>query len=420
MSARATAAVLLVAASCHDAPGATPDAATPAEAGTADGGGDAGSAPDAAGDAPPADAPFPADAAPPAATPAVRYLGGPILSAPTIVTVVFANDDPTLAARLAQFDDVITSTPWWSAVTAGYCVQPGGTPCVGPGAGAGHVTLPAADAAYTDSLRGGESTVRALLSGRVADGTLPAPDAQTLYVLYLPEGSRILLDGITGCAPSSFSGYHDRLAVTPPDAGAAIGAAYAVVARCSSTEAATTLQASHEIVEAATDPSPEDAPAFQMTDPAWTAFGPEVADVCAAVDADITTSESGFAVQRSWSNASAAAGHDPCVPAPAQPYFNVAPAQGTGTLTLAVGDSADVPLYPVADGPLAAWQVSGVAANGSPLLFSVQPATVTAGSHAVLTVTLASQPSLGVDQLYGIVSQSGQTLHVWPMIVRAK
>jgi len=34
-------------------------------------------------------------------------------------------------------------------------------------------------------------------------------------------------------------------------------------------------------------------------------------------------------VQRSWSNASAAAGHAPCVPAPKDPNFNVAPLGGT-------------------------------------------------------------------------------------------
>jgi hypothetical protein len=263
--------------------------------------------------------------------------------------------------------------------------------------------------------------VRALLTVKVADGTLPAPGPGTLYVLYLPAGTIVLLDGNASCAPSSFGSYHDDLTVVGPDGGAPVDVAYAVIPRCSSTEAATTIAASNELVEAATDPSPENAPAFQVTDMVWAAFGPEVADVCAAVDTRLTAIEGGFAVQRSWSAASATAGHDPCVPIPpGEAYFNVSPEQGTETVGLGVGESAAIVVYPFADaldaGP---WQLSGVAASGSPLAFSVQPSTVSAGARATVTVTLASKPALGVDQLYGLVSQSASDTHVWPMIVQA-
>jgi hypothetical protein len=355
------------------------------------------------------------------ATPTVRNLGGRILASPRVVTVTFPGDDAALVARLQLFDDTITSTAWWHAVSSEYCAA-GGAPCIGPGAGGGHVVMPAAAASeYTDSIKGGDSTLRALLASSVASGVLPAPDAQTLYVVYVPSATRVLLDGNASCAPASFTGYHDALVVAPPDGGAPVEVAYAIVARCSSTETATTLQASHEIVEAATDPSPEDAPAFQITDQAWTAFGPEVADVCAAADTDLGATESGFAVQRSWSNASAAAGHDPCVPLPAgEVYFNVAPAQGAETMALGVGESATIALYPFADDAGAAWQVSAVAANGSPLGFQLAPSTGTPGAILALTVTLQSKPALGVEQLYGVVSQSATATHAWPMIVQAK
>jgi hypothetical protein len=302
-------------------------------------------------------------------------------------------------------------------------VQPAGSPCIGPGSAGGHVVLPAAASGYTDSVKGAESTVRALLTASVADGSLPPPDAQTLYVLYFPAGTTILLDGNASCAPSSFASYHDTIALPVGDggSGAMTNAAYAVVARCSSTEAATTVAASHEIVEAATDPSPENAPAFQLTDMVWTAFGPEVADACAAVDVNLVTVDSGFSVQRSWSNASAAAGHDPCVPvATGEVYFNVAPEEGAETLTLSVGQSATVVVYPFADGPASfSWQLSAVAASGSPLAFAVAPDSVTAGTRTTVTVTLQSKPALGVEQLFGLVSQSTTDTHVWPMIVRA-
>jgi hypothetical protein len=362
----------------------------------------------------------PLEAGPPMPPPVVTYLGGPILTSPKVVTMTFAGDDPALVARLQLFDDTIASTPWWTAVSSEYCTKAGG-PCVGPGAGGGHVVLPAAAPGYTDSIKGGDSTLRALLQSSVAAGALPALDAQTLLVLYLPAGSSVLLDGNASCQPASFASYHDEVALTPPDGGPPTAVAYAVIGRCSSTEAAATLAASHEIVESATDPSPEEAPAFQLTDQVWTAFGQEVADACAAVDTRLTAQESTFAVQRSWSNASAAAGHDPCVPVSAgESYFNAAPAQGTETLPLSVGESASIALYPTADGAMGPWQLGAVAASGSPLGFTVQPSTVSSGTRAVLTVTLLSQPALGVDQLYGIVSQTATDTHVWPMIVQAK
>jgi hypothetical protein len=86
-----------------------------------------------------------------------------------------------------------------------------------------------------------------------------------------------------------------------------------------------------------------------------------------------------------------------------------------------VGESATVALYPFADGATAGgWALSAVASSGSPLGFVVQPGSVTAGTRATLTVTLQAKPALGVDQLYGLVSESASDTHVWPMIVQAK
>src|ERR1041385_2462590 len=46
-----------------------------------------------------------------------------------------------------------------------------------------------------------------------------------------------------------------------------------------------------------------------------------------------------FVVQRTWSNASVAAGHDPCVPAPATPYVAAAPVFDDITLTTHSGNT---------------------------------------------------------------------------------
>jgi len=363
----------------------------------------------------PIEAPVDADMAPPMPMPLVIDLGGPKLTAVRVVTVSFSNDDPALVASLESFDDSITSTAWWSAVASEYGV--------GAGAGGGHVVLPmAASSAYTDSVRGGDSSVRQLIGSSVASGALPAPDAQSLYVLYFPSGTLLQLDGVSACAPGGGTGWHDTVTVTAPEAGVPIGAAYAVLPRCQSDLGGMTLAASHEIVESATDPSPENAPAAQMTDPAWLSFGPEVADVCMAVETNLSASDSGFLLQRSWSNASAKAGHDPCVPTPAgAAYFNMAPATGTEELSLGVGESASFAVYAVSDGDAGPWQVQPVVTGGSSsLTVTLDRGTVRVGDRAIATITLQSPPTLGPTELYGFVSQANGATYIRPMLVQAK
>jgi hypothetical protein len=92
------------------------------------------------------------------------------------------------------------------------------------------------------------------------------------------------------------------------------------------------VSASHEFIEAATDPHPNTATGYAGFDPdhlSWEffqAFQDEVADACENYQwAYYTDTETKFPypVQRSWSNKSAKAGHNPCVPVPTDPWYNV-------------------------------------------------------------------------------------------------
>lgn len=83
----------------------------------------------------PLDPSYPAAHAP---IPPVDFNGGRIMTSPKIVTVTFDGDG--MRDRLEAFGDVMTTTPWWDAVTEGYCNK-GGTPCIGHGVAVGHVHL---------------------------------------------------------------------------------------------------------------------------------------------------------------------------------------------------------------------------------------------------------------------------------------
>jgi hypothetical protein len=354
--------------------------------------------------------------------PLVDYNGGGIIAAPKVVTITFGSDP--LRSRLEQFGDTITTTTWWDTVRAGYCAPESSTNCIGKGSSGGHVNITTEPAAsYTDSANGGESTIQDFLKAKVADGTFPAPTIDTLYVVYFPSSTQISLDGASSC--NEFGGYHNSVTLSPPGGGSDIAVPYAIVPRCDSAESTTTISASHEIIEAATDPD-VGATAYYMQDQLWAFAGGEVGDLCVDfTGSNDTYQESGFTVQRSWSNASAKAGHDPCVPVPkGTVYFNAAPKQGQEQLSLGVGASAVIEITAFSDAPMGDWDISALdfdqlQTGQSHLSFSFDKAKVHNGSKVQLTVKLASRPSQGYAP-FAIVSKSGKTTHYWPAVVITK
>jgi hypothetical protein len=188
-----------------------------------------------------------------------------------------------------------------------------------------------------------DSDIRGWLAGHLGglNPVLGPPDPSTIYTLWYPDG--VVAD--LGCDQEL--AYHYSFDM---DAGFPI--TYAVVPRCHGYPAdagdldVATASASHEWIEASTDPEPTDAPAWASTDEAhvvWDMglFG-ELADMC-TFDSDSYYKPAGYPylLQRSWSNAGAMMG-TPCVPV-APLYYQVLPVQkdqvaygwyyGSGTTT---------------------------------------------------------------------------------------
>src|SRR5262249_4292077 len=109
----------------------------------------------------------------------------------------------------------------------------------------------------------------------------------------------------------------------------------------------------------------------------------EPADLCVH---SLSRLPSGNLVQRVWSNVAAAAGHDPCVPAPAETFFLAAPVLPewvkvrddggkevtTTGLSLGVGEQKTLDIVLYSDGPTEPWSVFAVdrdaVASGVPTL----------------------------------------------------
>ncbi len=301
--------------------GSNNNIAAPNDAGTDDGGGD-GDMADAGDESAPLGPGMPSTTYPAFAPdlPQLQKHGGSVLTAPVIVPITWDTDPDQ--ARLDDFTDKIGGTDYWKSIGLEYGV--------GQATVAAHVHLPASSIPTTmDGIE---------LDGFVANNVgvpatsgWPAPTAQTIYLLFLHPSTELTFNGAPVCA--MYGGYHLSTQVN------GVQIPYAVLPRCgvgARTFDRTTSSASHELGEAATDPHPLADAAYNGFDDnhaAWSLFqnqtNLENGDDCEFNnDSEYTEAAPfAFAVQRLWSNKSAAAGHNPCVPLAKGAYFNVTPLQ---------------------------------------------------------------------------------------------
>lgn len=342
--------------------------------------------------------------------PRVEYLGGPFLRHPRVVTITVAGDDAALVSRLERFGEAVTRSGWWREVTDGYCVRPGD--CIGQGrpAHAAQLVEPLPD-------RVSDADVADLLAAAAGAGTFGELDSDTILLFYLPDGVNFI-DAVSGrYCDDGPRALHSALDVNDTRI------AYAVVPRCGDA-ADLTASASHEILEATTNPDPARRGfAFRggAASGAFTAAGVEPADVCGLIAPDgRVVVDGGFAVQRAWSNRAAALGHDPCVPAPEGPYRALIPREPAIRLST-IDATATLALDATADRATPNWRIIAVdltATHGKPRCVEARldQSTVDTGDTVGLTVTLRHPPPRDVCTL-GLVSSRNGTDNIWPVTI---
>lgn len=374
---------------------------------------DAGGTPDAAEP----DAPTQFAEAPHPSQPVVMNAGGTVLAAPKVVPVFFAND-----ASQSQIEDFLTqlaASTYWPAISSEY--------------GVGALTI-APSVVATEAPPTTDNAIQALITAH-ANGTggWPASDDNTIYAIFTPQGTTVSSGGATSCV--QYGGYHDETAA---------GVVYALMPRCTSTTfpglASTTIATSHEILEASTDPHPESNPAYIAVDDddaIWQLTpGAELGDMCEYAHAVYQPLVGSYYVQRTWSAASAAAGHDPCVPVLSTPYINAATKLDDITIDLGGGESlvtrgvevpngmsktVEVDLY--SDAPAADWTVVAVDAASqyrmapAELEVKLDKSTGHNGDKLQLTITRLRNSQFGVSEV-GLASQvNGVTIGTWWALV---
>ncbi len=275
----------------------------------------------------------PPDLAPPfmtaahAAWPMFSTADGVDLAPLTLVSIVAQNDP--IGAKFLDFGDRLVASQWWTTVGAGY------------GLGAAKRNVRVTGPAIPSKIS--ESQLVAYIDALVAGGAAPAPDGNTVYFVYLPDGVTETAGGTVNTDCNDWEGYHLPYHDRTDNWGFA--------QRCfhdtqDGVDDATNT-ASHEVIEAATDPTGNGWTLPPPTAQPWTGdvldtagygVATETADACVGTAAY----EGSFQYQRVWSNAAAAAGGDPCVPATSEPYYNVAPARGW--TEVAAGATVAIPL----------------------------------------------------------------------------
>ena len=349
--------------------------------------------------------------APHPSMPQIPRNGGAVLHDPLIVSITFAGD--AWAPQIQAFGEQVGSLDWWTTVHAGYGV--------GPARSAGHVAIPAAAPA---SISDGD--VERWVAARIGDGTLPAPTDQTIYTIYYPQTTTVTLPDVGGAAASCqvFLGYHSTFNLTY--GGQIVPVVYAVINRCSADLDQLTVTASHELTEASTDPHPIDESTcgyVTLEDNAWTGLGGENGDMCAGVSA---ASEGGWALTRVWNNVTAAAGDQPCLPAPAtgaEPYYNAGIVQEV--LSVAPGGSASTEVDCYAFGPLSAAMALEARFENlekkPTVQLSLDRKSCTNGDKVTLTVAASAYAQRGADHHYDLFSSLGpKSAHLWRGLVHVQ
>ena len=364
----------------------------------------------------------------PAAPQAISEMG-PIMTTPKIVVITF-NGDSLQSSIDGWVTQLVNATAYWSGATAEYGVG---------------VLSASAPQHMSDTLPATlmDSDVQTWLIGKINAGAgFPQPDGNTVYAIFYPATTNVS-DG-SGTTCQQFQGYHSDFFVS---AGKYVS--YAVIGRCPPpVPSVTTLdnltaEASHEIIESATDPLPQDKPAFIKVDPdhqGWllVSGAGEIGDLCAPFPG-VFYDPPGITnlVQRVWSNKAAAAGSDPCQPGGASPYFNSAPDQNDaltivspmlGTFKtkgthIAVGQSQTIALHLFSDQPTSGpWKVSALDLSsmffgGSPALsFTLDKTQGQNGDTLELTIKALSKSALGASPFW-IQNDLGGVTTVWIGVV---
>lgn len=208
------------------------------------------------------------------------YYGGPVISNVKVFTVLW-NDrvNPQVKNGITDFYRAYVDSQHmdWLSEYATNINAVDGRAGTGQTIGRGQVLGEATITPSVTSKKITDEQIQQEIEKNIDAGIFPRPDQDTLYMAHFSKDIQISIEGMTSCF--SFGGYHN--AFKSEKYGNIF---YGVMPECSMFGGggfkSITFVASHELIEAVTDPfpTPGSSPAYPQ---AWNAIdGNEIADLC--------------------------------------------------------------------------------------------------------------------------------------------
>jgi hypothetical protein len=326
--------------------------------------------------------------------PIVPTRDGALLSPLDLVTIVSATETQD-ASTLFRFSSELASSDWWKRQATEYGLGSVNT--------VANIMGPAIAADVTDH------DVYDYVTAAIAAHGGPARNGNTLYLLYLPAGVALIEHGVRNTDCQKLSGYHAAYGTQ--------GDNLAVIQQCGADSSINgmTVTASHEVLEAATDPDgqgyalPPIAPHAPWNQPIWNAVDltghAELGDLCEGT----YVPEGDFYYQRIWSNAQAAQGADPCAPALAEPYYDAI--FDVDWYPISAGQTLSIPMHGWSTASVAAWPVhASVASAVTGFSAAAGADTLSPGQTSSLTVTAPSSAPLDAFAVITVASERPDTV----------
>ena len=253
------------------------------------------------------------------------YRGGRVISNVQVVPVLYgsgtyisqvSSTSATAGASMFSFYRDITVSTYFDWLTEYNTTISGGTnQAIGHGTAV--TTRQITPAASRNGTTITDASIQAELCAQLSAGTLPAPthDAagnnNTYYAIFFPKGKHISLGGTPSCQAGGFCAYHGTVAScggkgevyygVHPDMSAGSGCDTGC-GNASTTFANQTSVASHELVEATTDPEVGIATVIGKPLAWYDATNGEIGDICNAQQGTVTSNGFGYNVQKEFSN----------------------------------------------------------------------------------------------------------------------
>lgn len=235
----------------------------------------------------------------------LTYWGGPVVEHAKVVAVLWGSAvDAQVAEKVGSFYKSFvgsSSFTWLSEYDTN-------TQHIGAGALAGVYTIAPSRKGKTLT----DSQIQKELAAQIRKGALPKTDANTIYMLHFPPGVRITMGAAASCESGGFCGFHGsfksrtahaRYAVIPdmgPGSGCDKGCGGG------SPLSSVTSVASHELVEAVTDPDVGLAKGLAAPLAWYDASHGEIADICAGHQGTLRAGGTTWTIQKQWSNSARA------------------------------------------------------------------------------------------------------------------